>query len=121
MPSGSSFRLVGAVGGALRQAGLRMDVVSDRGALLSLGAGLRPRLAGIGTSRAVAFGSPTALLALAWPGALRIAARHRAAAGVGVAVSGVGAAWAVLRLVAGARHRVGASGMTVSRLERDRV
>jgi hypothetical protein len=99
VPSGSSLRLVSAVADRLQQVGLRVDVVSDRGALLSMGSGVRSRFARLGTSRALAFGSPTALLALAWPGAVRVAARHRAAAaGAGLAVVATGVA-AVVRLV----------------------
>ncbi len=99
VPSGSSFRLVSAVAEGLAQAGLRVDVVSERGALISMGAGVRSRLGGLGTSRAVAFGSPAALVALAWPAAVRVVARHRVvAAGAGLGVAMSGAAWLARRL-----------------------
>lgn len=98
VPSGSSLRLVSAVADGLQQAGLRVDVVSDRGALMSMGSGVRSHFGALGTPSSVAFGSPTALLALAWPGALRVVARYRVAtAGAGLAAFAAAASWAVRR------------------------
>lgn len=98
VPSGSSLNLVGAVADGLQQAGLRVDVVSEHGVLLSMGSGVRSRFGRVAASRAVAFGSPTALLALAWPGAVRVVARHRVAAvGTGLAATVTAIAWVVRR------------------------
>lgn len=98
VPSGSSLGLVRTVADGLQRAGLRVDVVSHRGTLLSMGSGVRSRLAAFGGPPAVAFGSPAALLALAWPGAVRAVDRHRlAAAAAGLAAVASGAGWAVRR------------------------
>jgi hypothetical protein len=105
VPSGSSLRLVRAFADGLAQAGLRVDVVSHRGALMSMGAGVRSRLRRFGVSSGVAFGSPTALLALAWPSSVRVVARHRVlAATAGLAVAASSARW-------GLRHRRARTGV----------
>jgi hypothetical protein len=95
VPDGSSLRTVNAVAQGLDRAGLRVDVVSDQGTLVSMGAGVRT---GKGRARPLAFGSPTALLALARPGVIRVVARHRSAAGVALAAAVTTvAAWALRR------------------------
>lgn len=98
VPSGSSLSLVRAVADGLQRAGLRVDVVSDRGTMLSMGSGVDSRLRRFGLPPAVAFGSPTALVGLAWPGAVRVVNRHRrAVAAAGLTASALGAGWLVRR------------------------
>jgi hypothetical protein len=104
VPSGSSLRLVSAFADGLARAGLRVDVRSDRGALMSMGAGVRSRFTRVGLSSAVAFGSPTAVLALAWPSAVRVLARHRVLAAAAGLLAVVGAGW-------GLRRRHGVAGV----------
>ena len=79
-PVRPSLRLVTTLAEQLRDAGLRLDVASERGCLLSMGAGVRSRVLGFGRPRPVAIGSLVALaeLALGSTGrAVRAVARRR--------------------------------------------